>query len=87
MKAIAAAIERAGSTDSEKLVAAFEGLTFSTPMGPLAFRSADHQSTMGSWIGKTALRDGNGVMVDWVYADGAKYLPPADEAGKLRPAQ
>jgi len=25
------------------------------------------------------------VMVDWHYADGAKYLPPDDEVKKLRP--
>jgi len=87
IKAIAAALDKAGSTDTNALIAAFEGLTFQTPIGPLAFRAADHQSTMGAWVGKIALRDGAGEMVDWTYADGAKYLPPADEAKKRRPVE
>jgi branched-chain amino acid transport system substrate-binding protein len=84
MKAIAAALDKANSTDSAKLAAAFEGLTFATPAGPVTFRAVDHQATMGTWIGKTALKDGSGVMTDWTYLDGAKYLPPAEEARKLR---
>jgi branched-chain amino acid transport system substrate-binding protein len=87
MKAVAAALDIAGATDPEKIVAAFEGLTFASPVGPLSFRAADHQSTMGAWVGKTALRDGAGVVVDWVYDDGANYLPPADEAAKMRPKE
>jgi branched-chain amino acid transport system substrate-binding protein len=86
IKAIAAAIEKAGGTDTEKLVAAMEGLQFGTPFGPVTFRAADHQSTMGAYVGKTAVnKDGRGMMVDWHYADGAKYLPSEEEAKKLRP--
>jgi branched-chain amino acid transport system substrate-binding protein len=40
---------------------------------------------MGAFVGKTSLKDGKGVMVDWRYADGAKYLPPDDEVKRLRP--
>ncbi len=40
---------------------------------------------MGAFVGKTAVKDGKGVMVDWYYADGAKYLPSDDEVRKLRP--
>ena len=65
---------------------AFVGLTFASPMGPISFRAADHQSTMGAWVGKIALKDGVGEMIDWSYADGAKYLPPPDQAKKMRPA-
>ena len=86
MLAIAAAIRRAGSTDTEKLVDAFEGLKFTTPMGQIEFRAIDHQSTMGAWVGKTVLRDGKGMMVDWYYADGAKYLPSDKEVMMMRPA-
>ena len=46
------------------------------PSGEVTFRAADHQSTMGTWVGRTALRDGKGVMVDWTYIDGADLLPP-----------
>ena len=31
----------------------------------------DHQSTLGTYVGKTALKDGKGTMVDWHYVDGA----------------
>jgi branched-chain amino acid transport system substrate-binding protein len=86
--AIAAAIRKAGSTDTDALIAAMEGLEIeSSPFGPFKFRAADHQSTMGAFVGKTALVDGQPKMVDWAYADGADYLPTEEEAAKLRPAE
>jgi branched-chain amino acid transport system substrate-binding protein len=85
VKSAAAAIARAGSTDTEKLVAAMEGLTFETPFGSVMYRAIDHQSTMGAYVGRTAVRDGKGVMVDWHYADGKDFLPPDDVVRKLRP--
>jgi branched-chain amino acid transport system substrate-binding protein len=42
---------------------------------------------MGAFVGRTAVREGRGVMVDWFYADGAGYLPPPEEVKKLRPAE
>lgn len=86
-KVIAAAIAKAGALDTEKLVAALEGLTVASPFGPVTFRAADHQSTMGAFIGKTALVDGKGTMTDWRYIDGAGLLPSEADAAKLRPAQ
>ena len=86
MKAIAAAIEKAGSTETEALIDAMKGLEFDSPMGPITFRAIDHQSTMGAWVGTTALEDGKGVMVDWQMLDGADYLPDDAEVRKLRPA-
>jgi branched-chain amino acid transport system substrate-binding protein len=85
IKAIAAALQKAGSTDTEKLVAAMEGLKFGTPFGPVEFRPIDHQSTMGAFVGKTAVKDGKGTMTQWHYADGAKYLPSDADVKKLRP--
>ena len=65
-----------------------EGLEVaSSPTGPFMFRAADHQSTMGAYVGFTALVDGKPKMADWFYADGAKYLPSEEEAAKLRPAE
>jgi branched-chain amino acid transport system substrate-binding protein len=85
MKAAAAILTKAGSTDTEKLVAAAEGIGLDTPFGPIVFRAIDHQSTLGAFVGKTALENGKGVMVDSVYRDGAKYLPSDDVVKKLRP--
>lgn len=86
IKSIAAGVAKAGSTDTEKLVTAFSGLTLDTPFGKATYRAEDHQSTMGAYVGRTKNDKGKGVMVDWVYLDGAKFQPSNDEVKKLRPA-
>ena len=86
VQSIVAGITKAGSTDSEALVAAFEGLDVDTPVGAIQFRAIDHQATMGAFIGKTALKDGKGIMVDWSYKKGVDYLPSDDEVRSMRPA-
>jgi branched-chain amino acid transport system substrate-binding protein len=83
---IAAGIKKAGSTDTEKLVAAFKGLQVDTPFGKISYRAQDNQSTMGAYVGKTKNDGGKGVMVDYVYLDGAKFQPSDDEVKKMRPA-
>lgn len=85
VQSIAAALAKAGSTDNDKLIAAFKGLSFQGLFGPIVYRASDHQSTMGAFVGKTAVKDGKGTMVDWRYADGAKYLPSDAEAKAMRP--
>ena len=42
--AVVAAIEKAKSTDTEKLIAAMEGMEFDTPKGKMIFRKEDHQA-------------------------------------------
>ncbi len=42
--AVVTAIEKAGSTDTDKLIAAMEGMEFDTPKGTLFFRKEDHQA-------------------------------------------
>jgi branched-chain amino acid transport system substrate-binding protein len=83
--ALAAGLKKAGSTDTEKLITAFEGLEFPSPFGTASFRAIDHQSTMGVFVGKTAIKDGKGVMVDYRYEDGAKFQPPDSVVKTLRP--
>jgi branched-chain amino acid transport system substrate-binding protein len=85
MMSIAAAVRRAGSADTEKLVEAFRGVEVDTPFGRIAYRASDHQATMGAFVGRTALRDGRGVMTGFRYVDGASVLPPDAEVLKLRP--
>ncbi len=84
--AIFEAILKAKSLDTEKLIAAFRGLTWITPFGPATFRAIDHQSTMGAFVGTLDLRAGRGTMVNWRYADGRDYLPTDAEVAKRRPA-
>src|SRR5690606_18989029 len=55
---LAAGIDKADSTDSEALVEAFKDLKLDTPVGPITYRSLDHQSTMGAYVGTLALQDG-----------------------------
>ncbi len=84
IKSIAAGLKKAKSSETDKLVAAFKGLQLESPFGKITYRAQDHQSTMGAFVGKTKNDGGKGVMVDYVYLDGAKYLPSDAEVKKLR---
>ena len=86
IQSIAAGLRKAGSADTEALIAAFRGLEVRTPFGPITYRAQDHQSTMGAYVGKTGLYGGKGVMVNFKYMDGAKFQPSDAEVKKLRPA-
>ena len=86
IQSIAAGLRKAGSADTEALIAAFRGLEVRTPFGPITYRAQDHQSTMGAYVGKTGLYGGKGVMVNFKYMDGAKVQPSDAEVKKLRPA-
>jgi len=81
---VAAAIRKAGSSETERLVQALKGLDMQTPFGMVVWRPIDHQSTMGAYVGQLARKDGRGVMVNWRYADGAKFQPADEEIRKLR---
>jgi len=85
IKSLAEGMKKAKSTDTEKMIAAFRGLKVSTPFGPVVYRAEDHQSTMGAFVGRTKNEGGKGVMVDYRYADGAKFQPTDAEVKKLRP--
>ncbi|GAB1580039.1 ABC transporter substrate-binding protein [Bordetella petrii] len=87
LMSLAAGIERAGGTDTEKLVEAFSGLAVDTPFGPITYRPLDHQSTMGVYVGTTAVQDGRGVMTDFSYIDGSRLQPPDQTVRQLRPAR
>ena len=85
IKSIAAILNKADGMSADALVAAAKGIEVDTPFGPITYRAADHQSTLGAYVGKTALRDGAGVMVDFTYHSGSDYLPSEADAAKLRP--
>ena len=80
------AIKKAGSTDTEKLVAAFRELKVETPIGPINYRAVDGQSTMGAWVGTTKVdaKRGVGIMVNHEYVPGEKVLPSPEEVKKMR---
>lgn len=83
---LAAGISKAGSTDTEALIKAFSGLEVDTPFGSIYYRGIDHQSTMGAYVGKLALKDGKGVMVDFRYVDGASVQPTDEQVRQWRKA-
>ncbi len=85
IKSLAAGIQKAGTTDTEKLVKAFEDLELMSPFGKITWRQQDHQSTMGAYVGTLKKVKGKGELVDYTYRDGKDYLPTDDEVKKLRP--
>jgi branched-chain amino acid transport system substrate-binding protein len=84
--AVAEGLRKAGSADTQKLSQALEGLKMQSPFGGITWRAIDHQSTMGAYVGQLAKKEGRGAMVNWRYADGAKYQPSDQEVRALRKA-
>jgi branched-chain amino acid transport system substrate-binding protein len=50
--AVVAAVEKAKSTDTEKLIATMEGMEFDTPKGKMIFRKEDHQALQSMYAFK-----------------------------------
>jgi len=73
--AVVAGLQKAGSTDTEKLIAAMEGLSFDTPKGPMTFRKEDHQALqdMYHWRIKKDAKDND--MLELVANIAAKDMP------------
>ncbi|MEZ5851883.1 MAG: ABC transporter substrate-binding protein [Hyphomicrobiaceae bacterium] len=87
MQSVAAALKKAGkNATTEQLVGAMSGLDVKTPFGPIVYRTIDNQSTMGAYVGRIAVKDGRGQMVDWRYEPGERHLPADSVVKKLRPA-
>ena len=50
--AVVTAVKKAGGTDTEKLIAAMEGMEFDTPKGRMVFRKDDHQALQSMYVFK-----------------------------------
>ena len=85
IRSIVAGIVKAGSVETGALVTGLAGATFETPIGAATYRAVDHQSTMGAYVGKLAVQDGKGTMVDWQFVDGGSVMPPDAFVETLRP--
>jgi branched-chain amino acid transport system substrate-binding protein len=77
-------LNKANSTDTEKLIATLKDFQFTTIAGPMTMRAIDQQSTMGAWVGETTRKGKMGTMKNWTYEDGAKYLFPESEVKAAR---
>ena len=86
VQAIASGILKSGSTNSEAMADGFADASFVSAFGICRFRTIDHQSTMGTYVGQLAQQGGNGTMVNWRFINGAAVLPPDDLVRKLRPS-
>ncbi len=83
---IAELLKKAPDYETDTLIETMRGLEVKAPSGTFMFRAQDHQSTMGTWVGRTTVVDGKGKMKDWFYADGADYQPTDEEVKAMRPA-
>jgi branched-chain amino acid transport system substrate-binding protein len=57
--AVVTAIKKAGGTDTEKLIAAMEGMAFDTPKGQMIFRKEDHQALQAMYQFKVKANGSN----------------------------
>ena len=74
--AVLAAIQKAGGTDSEKLIAAMEGMDFQTPKGKMTFRKEDHQALQTMYVFRMASKPD----VAWLIPVLTKELSPQETA-------
>ena len=81
---IAAMLDKAEGAETEALIAALEDLRTDTIVGPVTMRGLDNQSTLGAWVGETALNGRVGTMRNWRYEDGAEHLIPEAEVRAAR---
>ena len=72
--AIVEGIKRAGSTDTEKLIAAMEGMAFETPKGRMTFRKEDHQAMQSMYHFKIKV-DPN---VQWAIPELVREIKPEE---------
>ena len=70
------AIQKAGGTDAEKLIAAMEGMEFATPKGKMIFRKDDHQALQTMYSIKLLAKPD----VAWLVPTLLKELSPQETA-------
>jgi branched-chain amino acid transport system substrate-binding protein len=83
---LAAAIRKAKSAETEKVVEALEGLTMETVHGPLTIRGYDHQSNKGQFFGRLKKVPEHPFLIigDLQYVGGEKTMRTLDEVKALR---
>jgi branched-chain amino acid transport system substrate-binding protein len=74
--AVVKGIQKAGSTDTEKLISAMEGMVFMTPKGTMVFRKEDHQALQSMFAFKIDIRPD----VAWAIPELLREMSPAETA-------
>jgi branched-chain amino acid transport system substrate-binding protein len=72
--AVLTAVRKAGGTDSEKLIAAMEGMEFDTPKGKMIFRKEDHQALQSMYVFRIKANGAN----EWDLLDPVREIPIAE---------
>ena len=78
--AVVAAIQKAGGTDTEKLIAAMEGMEFQTPKGKMIFRKEDHQALQSMYVFKLVSKPD----VAWLVPTLIRELTPQETAPPIQ---
>ncbi|MCJ7686100.1 MAG: ABC transporter substrate-binding protein [Desulfobacteraceae bacterium] len=73
--AMKAAIEKAGSLNTEKMVDALEGMVVNSVVGPVKIRACDHQAMWPFWVGKVVFNDKH----PWPYISDPIALEPPEK--------
>jgi len=74
--AVVKAITTAGTTDTEKLIAAMEGMEFMTPKGKMKFRKEDHQALQAMFAFKLKVKPD----VEWAIPELTRILSMEETA-------
>jgi branched-chain amino acid transport system substrate-binding protein len=74
------AIKKAGGTDTEKLIAAMEGMSFETPKGKMTFRKEDHQAMQSMYHFKVRVDPG----IDWAVLTPVREIKPEEMKVPIR---
>ncbi len=82
---IANLLNKTPGLETDALINALSGLETDTIAGKVTMRGLDHQSTLGAWVGETALQNGRGVLRNWRFADGKDYMFSEAEVLAARP--
>jgi branched-chain amino acid transport system substrate-binding protein len=72
--AVVTAVKNASGTDTEKLIAAMEGMEFDTPKGKMIFRKEDHQALQSMYVFKIKANGAN----QWDLLDLVSEIPMSD---------
>jgi branched-chain amino acid transport system substrate-binding protein len=78
--ALVEALKKAGATDTEKLIAAMEGLAFESPKGRMTFRKEDHQAMQSMYHFKIKV-DPN---VAWAVPELVREIKPEEMKVPIR---
>ncbi len=81
---LADAMKKAGGNDPKKLAATLPGMETDTLIGKQTIRAIDHKTTLGLWVGETALVNGEPKFVNFEYKSGADYMPSDTEIRKMK---